>query len=327
MRLSEFDYYEPETVEQAVDMMGQDGKGEVIAGGTDLLVSLKQRLQVPDYLVDLENIPSLREIKVYDGVISIGALCTLNEIINSSIIKEKLPAFKKAAGEVGSPLLRSIATVGGNICLNTRCRFYNQSLFWRSTRGPCYKAGGEKCHLTGKKEACYSAFSADIPPVLIAHDCKIRLTGPQGVRTVPLQDFYTGDARFPNLLLKGSGEVLTSVEVPLPHFRTSSTYRKFRLRDSIDFPLIGAAVLLQLDENSVCEDVRVVCTGTPARPVKIGAAQNELVGSRLDENALFAAAKSAAAEIHPLKTDLVSPRYVREVSKVVIAEALSEAGG
>ena len=327
MRLQDFDYFDPVTMDEAVERLAQNGNGAIIAGGSDLLVALKRRLQNPAYLLSLEKISSLRDIRSNEDKLTIGSMVTLDEIIKSSFVKEKLPALKQAAWEVASPLLRYLATIGGNVCLNTRCRFYNQSQFWRSTRGPCFKVGGESCHVTGKIGKCFAAFCADIPPALIVYGASVRLAGPKGVRTIPLENFYSGEGRFPNVIAVGSREILTSIEIPLPQKGLRSVYRKFRLRDSIDFPLIGVAAALKVDAQNRTEEVKVACTGTVSAPVTIKSMENVLGGAVLEPELIWKAAAAGAAELHPLRTSLISPRYKREITRVVMAEAIAEAGG
>ncbi|MGI6327750.1 MAG: FAD binding domain-containing protein [Dethiobacteria bacterium] len=328
MRLLEFDYFEAENLEDAVAQLKKfNGSCQIIAGGTDLLTALKQRLYTPACLVSLDKIPSLKSIKEENGAIIVGAMCSLEDIISSELIAEKLPALKQAAWEVGSPLLRSLATIGGNICLNTRCRFYNQSSFWRSSRETCFKAGGSVCHVTNKQESCVSTFSADIPPVLIAYGASVRLIGPKGTRLLPLRQFYTANGRFPNEILAGSGEVLKEIEIPTPSSQTNSIYYKFRLRDSIDFPLLGVAVLLILDKGKFCTDARIIITGAGSAPVEAVKARERLLQQELEPELIVTVAQIAASEIHPMRTSLVSPRYKRGVARVVLAEALEKAGG
>ncbi|NMB35827.1 MAG: hypothetical protein GX989_06015 [Firmicutes bacterium] len=331
MRLLEFDYFEPRNLEDAVTKVREfDGNYQIIAGGTDLLTALKQRLSAPAGLVSLDHISSLKDIWEEDDVITIGAMCTLEDVLSSSLIAEKLPALNQAAWDVGSPLLRPLATIGGNICLNTRCRFYNQSSFWRSSRDTCYKAGGNICHVTNKRDSCVATFSADIPPVLIAHGARVRLAGPKGVRTLPLEQFYTADGRFPHVIMAGSGEILQEIEVPLPAPQVSCVYHKFRMRESIDFPVLGVAVMLKLGEKKsgkYCEDACLVITGAEPAPVEAVQAREELLHRRLEPGLLARVAEIAASEIHPIKTSLISPRYKREIAKIIVTDALKKAGG
>ena len=327
MRLPEFEYFEPGSIEEAINQLEENSSCTIIAGGTDLVVALKQRLQNSSSLISLDKISSLKTIVNKDETVIVGAMSTLDDIINNTFIKEKLPALRKAAWDIGSPLLRSIATIGGNICLNTRCRFYNQSFFWRSSREHCFKTGGNVCHVAKKKSSCVSTFSADIPPVLISYRSKVKLVGTNGVRVIPLEEFYSGDGRFPNSILSGSKEILTEIEIPIPRNNLKSCYRKFRLRESIDFPLIGVSVAIQFNGEKRCEDARIILTGAGSGPVESEQARGMLLDKKLDTNLISNAAEAVVSEIYQFKTALVSPRYKRELAKVIISEAIKEVGG
>ena len=328
MHLPDIVYLSPNKTTEALEVIEDCGNScSVIAGGTDLMVALKQRLQTPKYLIGLENIPEFKKIEEKDESIRLGPMNTLDEISSSDLIKTKLPALSQAAREVGSPLLRSQATIGGNVCLNTRCRFYNQSQFWRSTREKCYKAGCSYCHVTKHKEKCNDAFVADIVPVLIAYGENIKLAGLAGEKMLSLKEFYTGDSCFPNQILNGDRVILTEIDIPIPKNNIRSVYKKFRFRRSIDFPLVGVAVSLDLDENNRCRDINILLTGVGSAPVEIKKAKKELLGQRWDDELVSSVASLASQEIRPLKTNLVSPRYTREIASLKIKEALQEAGG
>ena len=324
MRLLEFDYLEPESLEDAAIKMGEfNGNCQVIAGGTDLLIALKQRLTAPSGLVSLDKIPSLRDIKEKNGVIVIGAMCTLEDILCSELIAKKLPALKQAAWS-RFPLC---APHDWRKCLfKHEMPFLNQSSFWRSAWKHVLRPEAVFA-ITNKQESCVSTFSADIPPALIAYGANIRLVGPGGERTLPLDQFYTADGRFPHKILAGSREILTEIEVPVPTAQVGSTYHKYRLRESIDFPLLGVAVMLKLHDGKFCEDARLVITGAESAPVEAVRAREELLHHELEPDLLATVAKTAASEIHPIKTSLVSPRYKREVAKIIVTEALKKAGG
>ncbi|MDO9536364.1 MAG: FAD binding domain-containing protein [Bacillota bacterium] len=325
--MPEFEYFEPESLEEAINQLAKNNSCTIIAGGTDLVVALKQRLQNSRYLISLDKIPSLKKITKKDDAVIIGAMSTLDDIINYTLIKEKFPALRKAAWDVGSPLLRSIATIGGNICLNTRCRFYNQSLFWRSSREECFKVGGNICHVAKKKNSCVSTFSADIPPVLISYGARVKLVGANEERVIPLENFYSGDGRFPNVILSGSKEILTEIEIPIPQNNLKSCYHKYRMRESIDFPLIGVSVAIQFNEEKRCGDARIIITGAGTGPVEPAQVRGMLLNKKLNANLISDAAEAAVTEIYPFKTTLISPRYKREVAKIIISEAIREVGG
>jgi len=329
VHLPRFDYLEPDTLEEALLLLtSHPDTGRVIAGGTDLLIAMKQRLQTPEYLIGLDRITTLKGVRQQDNMITIGPLTTLEEVIGSPPIREKFPEIIRAAWEVGSPLLRSTATIGGNLCLDSRCRFYNQSLFWRSTRGPCCKTGGTRCHVTGRENMCFSSFSGDLAPVLIALNATVTLAGGRGERVIPLSSFYTGDGRRPNLVMQEKTVILTGIGLPVPDGLKQGAYRKYRLRPSVDFPLVGVAATLTRDRREKgCLDVRIVLTGVGPRPVEALRAREKLLGEELRPDVVAQAAETAAAEIRPAAVDQVTPYYKRKLVRCMVAETLSELGG
>lgn len=329
MRLPKFEYLEPEVISEAVSLMEKyRGQCSILAGGTDLLVAMKQRRQMPKYVLSLGKISALKQIREEAGIISIGPLVTLEELVKSSLIQEKLPVLAQAAWEVGSPLLRTVATIGGNICLDTRCSFYNQSKFWRGARPDCHKAGGVICHVTNKENVCYSTFSGDIAPALIALNAEISLAGGGGNQLMPLVRFYTGAGRTPNLLIAGDNRVLVEIKVPLPAEGTRGSYRKYRLRESIDFPLVGLASLVTVDSGEgICRDARLVISGVGSGPVEAIQTANKLIGKKLNPEIIAEAAETAAAEIHPVRTDRVAPQYKKKIIRAMVSEVITELGG
>ncbi len=329
MHLPKFEYLEPGETSEVVSILGKyRGQCSIIAGGTDLLVAMKQRRQTPKYVISLAKVSELKQIREEAGMISIGPLATLEEVVASGPIQKKLPVLAQAAWEVGSPLLRTVATIGGNLCLDTRCRFYNQSEFWRGARPDCFKAGGVICHVTNKENTCYSTFSGDIAPALIALNAQIQLIGDGDERWLPLARFYTGVGRIPNLLAAGDNEVLTEIKVPLPADGTKGLYRKYRFRESIDFPLVGLAAILRVDpDDGICQEACLVFSGVGSRPVQAAEAENKLIGKRLNEDIIAAAAETAAGEVHPVKTDRVNPQFKKKIVKAMVREAFTELGG
>jgi len=328
LRLLEFEYFEPENLQEAINLIsGFNSRYGIIAGGTDLIIAMKQRLRNFECLISLDKIPALKKIREETGNIIIGSMNTLEDIVNSELIKEKLPALKQAAWEVGSPLLRSIATIGGNICLNTRCKFYNQSEFWRSSREPCCKAGGHQCHVTNQKDACYSTFVADTVPALIAYGASIKLAGTDEIRKLALAEFYTGDGRAPNQLIKGNNELLTEIAIPIPTDNVRSVYHKYRVRESIDFPLIGVAVMMKIKEEKICQDARIVLTGVGSAPMETKLAREKLIGRQLNPELITGAAATAVTEIHPVKTNLEAPNYKRIIAQLMVEKAMLDVGG
>src|SRR5438105_11202883 len=193
MSLPEFKLVRPRTTAEAVSLLAQHGPdAQVVAGGTDLIPSMRQRLFEPKFVLDIRGIAELRGIReLQDGSLEIGALTTVREIENSEVIRSRYRVLSEAAKTIASPVIRNMGTIGGNICLDTRCLWYNQSLQWRKSCGFCIKKDCDLCHVAPGGTKCWAAFSADTPPALLGLGAKIEVAGPSGTRRIPLADFYT----------------------------------------------------------------------------------------------------------------------------------------
>lgn len=322
MRLSEFNYLEPKTVGEACDLLGKEQSGAmVLAGGTDLIVAMKQRRYLPSSLINLKSITGLDIIEDKQGQLRIGALASLKSLASSELLRQKAPLLVQAAFAVGSPLLRTRGTLGGNLCLNTRCKFYNQSEFWRSSNPPCFKAGGENCLVTNKEKACFATYSGDLAPALIALGAQVVLSGKNVDRVIDLKDFYTMDGKNPHILSTWGTEILTGVSLPVPSEANRSVYLKHRRRESIDFPEAGAAISLDL-EGRICRKAAIVLTGVDSGPLVAGAAAQILIGQALGEEIIDHAAEEAAREAKPVKTGRLSPRYKKKMITALVSEGL-----
>ena len=297
LRLPRFGVAAPETIEAAVAALAEPG-ARVIAGGTDLLPNLKHRLDRPPRLVSLQRIERLRHITREPGYISIGALVTLAELSQDSTITALFPSLAQAASLVASPPIRNMATIGGNIHLDTRCRYVNQSAFWRSAIDGCLKADGTVCHVVPGGKNCVAAMSADCVPVLITLDADITLVGPQGTRRVCLADYYGTDGT--SHINKAADEIMIDVRVPMPTQLRRAAYVKWTVRQSIDFPLLSVALRFDFvgrDAENTTEhdsnDVRSgrisaakVCVGVlNARPRQLDMAA--LIGRHVGDTAVI----------------------------------------
>ena len=215
MHLPEFEYVEPKSLKGAARALALDPQGSVLlAGGTDLLVNMKHRLMEPRRLINLKSIPKMAYIESAKGEVRIGALTTLHEVSSSSLIRDQYPALYQAAQEVGAYSHQVMGTVGGNLCQGNRCRYYNQSAFWRNARGICYKAGGEICHVVRKPGECHSTYCGDLAPVFIALEANVNVVGPEGERRFPLKKLYRQDGKRPLDFIKG--EILKEILLPRP---------------------------------------------------------------------------------------------------------------
>jgi 4-hydroxybenzoyl-CoA reductase subunit beta len=315
LSLPEFQLLRPRTIEEAVAHLAQyDGEIQIAAGGTDLVPSLKQRLFAPKYLLDLRRVSELRGISESgDSGLDIGAMTSLTAIEHSAVIRQRYPVLAQAAATVASPVLRNMGTMGGNICLDTRCLWYNQSLTWRKSCGFCIKKDGDLCHVAPGGSKCWAAFSGDTPPALLCLSAEIEITGPGGKRRVALKDFYTNDGVAQMNLARN--ELLTRVLLPASSAGYRGAYKKLRLRGSIDYPLAGVAVVVKRTNGHV-EDARVAITAVNPAPLLVPGAGNALIGNVLTEEAASAVGDLAANISKPLTTSALTPEYRREMIRV-----------
>jgi 4-hydroxybenzoyl-CoA reductase subunit beta len=324
MSLPEFRLLRPRTIAEAIELLAKHAPDmQVIAGGTDLIPSMRQKLFAPRYVLDIRGIHELRGIHSRPGGgAEIGALTTLTEIENSDYLRQHYPVLVEAAATVASPILRNMGTLGGNICLDTRCLWYNQSLTWRKGCGFCIKKDGNICHVAPGGDTCWAAFSGDTPPALLCLEAEIEVAGPGGTRRFPLHDFYTGVGDNYRKLQKN--ELIIRVFLPQSSAGWQGAYRKLRIRGSIDYPLAGVAVVLRRSNGHV-EDARIALTAVNAAPVLVKGIREALAGRPLDEAAAEEAAEFAGRTAKPLTTSALTPEYRREMIRVFTRRALLQA--
>lgn len=321
MRLPKIEVLQPRSLEEAASFLSRYGKdARVLAGGTDLTVSLKQRVYTPQYLVNLKTIGDLNYIRKEKKEVRIGALTPLKDLEISSLINKECLALRQAASRAASPQLRNMGTIGGNICLDTRCMYYNQSLWWRESIAPCLKYGGETCHAV-KGDHCYAVFQADTPPALIALGAVIRLRGAKGERTIPLEDSYQDNGKA-HLNLQPA-EILAEVIIPLPAPR--SAYQRMSLREAVDFPMVGSAVGLRMNKG-ICEGARVVLGAVNSCPVRTGRIEEFLKGKKLTDEVIAEASALASKDAKPVNNLVDIPAtYRRKMAEVMTRRAIKAA--
>jgi len=324
LSLPEFKLLRPRSVDEAVDLLAKYAPDiQVIAGGTDLVPSMRQKLFAPRYVLDIRGIRELRGIGSRSGGgIEIGALTTLTEVEHSNFLRQHYPVLVEAAATVASPILRNMGTLGGNICLDTRCLWYNQSLTWRKGCGFCIKKDGNICHVAPGGDTCWAAFSGDTPPALLCLEAEIEIAGPAGTRRLPLRDFYTGVGD--NYRKLEENELLTRIWLPQLSADWRGAYRKLRIRGSIDYPLAGVAVALRRSNGHV-EDARIALTAVNAAPVLVKGIREVLAGRTMDEVSAERAGELAARAAKPLTTSALTPEYRREMIRVFTRRALQQA--
>ena len=321
MSLPQFRLLRPRAIEEAVAYLGQHaGNVRVLAGGTDLIPSMRQKLFEPGSVLDLRGLSELRGIRPQtNGVVEIGALTTLSSIEKSAYLRQHYPVLTEAAATVASPVLRNMGTVGGNICLDTRCLWYNQSLTWRKGCGFCIKKDGNLCHVAPGGTKCWAAFSGDTPPALLCLNAEIEIAGPDGRRRISLRDFYTGDGENYRKLLPT--ELVTRVFLPAESADYRGIYRKLRVRGSIDYPLAGVAVAMKRSNGHVA-DARIAITAVNPAPLLLQHAGEMLIGRAVDEALADAVGDLAARTAKPLTTSALTPEYRREMIRVFTKRAV-----
>lgn len=324
MSLPTFRLLRPIRLNDAVQMLADhSGDIKIVAGGTDLLPSMKQKLFTPPYVMDPRGVSELRGIQTMPGgELSIGALTTLSVIEHSPLIRRDYPVLCAAVKTVASPVLRNMGTIGGNICLDTRCLWYNQSLLWRKSCGFCLKKDGDLCHVAPASKTCWAAFSGDTPPALLCLGAELEIASTSGARRVPLSEFYVDDG-IVRLHLSPS-EILTRVILPASAKGWRGSYQKLRVRGSIDYPLAGVAVALKMDRGRV-EDARMAITAVNPSPHLVKDVDAQLVGSEVGVELAERVGELAARTGKPLTTSALTPEYRREMVRVFAKRALLEA--
>jgi 4-hydroxybenzoyl-CoA reductase subunit beta len=326
LSLPQFTLLRPRTLQEALGALSKHVSNiRVLAGGTDLIPSMRQKLFEPEYVLDIRHLAELKSVHQQPGEgVSIGALSTLTSIEHSEFLRKHYPVLTEAAATVASPVLRNMGTIGGNICLDTRCLWYNQSLTWRKGCGFCIKKDGDLCHVAPGGTKCWAAFSGDTPAALLCLNAEIELASESGVRRIPLSDFYTGLGDTYRKLQPG--ELLTRVFLPESSADYRGVYRKLRVRGSIDYPLAGVAVVMKRSNGHVA-DVQIALTAVNPAPVLVKGVQQLLRGKAVDDQLADAAAELAAKTAKPLTTSALTPEYRREMIRVFTKRVLLEISG
>ncbi len=307
--LPDFDYLRPNTVDEALSLRRERPDARFLAGGTDLIVNIRRGIVDPEAVIDLTGIAEIRSVtRQDDGGLRIGAAVTLAELLEHPEFTDDYQALREAAAEVAANSHREVATVGGNLCLDTRCLYYNQSEWWRSANAYCLKYRGEVCHVAPSGNHCFAAFSGDLAPAVMALGGTVEIAGPDGRRTVPLGEIYQDDGAAH--LRLAEGEIVSAVQLPAAG-PWRSGYAKARVRGAIDFPLAGAAIAVRTD-GRVLQDLRVALTGTNACPILI-AGTEDLVGEPLGHDVAERLVALLPKQIQPMTSTFTPPGYRRKV--------------
>lgn len=319
--LGPFRVLEPADVDAAVAAWHGHSASRYLAGGTDLLVNLRRGLDDPVVLVDLRRVHELRELVCTQRGARIGATVTVATLASDPAFGTLYPAVCDAARSIAGPAHRNLATVAGNLCLDTRCIYYNQSEWWRQANGYCLKYRGDVCHVAPQGKHCHAAFCGDLAPALLVLAAEVEVAGRGGRRRLPVADLYREDGR--EHLTLAAGELLVAVH--LPPDPPPSAYAKVRVRGSTDYPLAGVAVALRSERGRVVS-LSVALTGTNSRPFRVEDT-DALVGQALDAAALQHLGKLVQQQVRPTRTTLIQANYRRQAASALARRlAVSLAG-
>jgi 4-hydroxybenzoyl-CoA reductase subunit beta len=331
--LPEFKILNPTTLDEVVAARAAHPDSKPLGGGTDLVVNIRRGIVAPPVLIDMNRVPELHAIKADERTIEIGASVTLTQLAEHPAVIQHYPVLAQAAAHIAGPTHRNMGTVGGNLCLDTRCIYYNQSEWWRDANNHCLKTTGTMCHVAPKSRGvCFATFSGDLAPALLTLGAEIDIAGPNGRRSMPLEQLYIGFARqdIPVSETQGDGkfflslrpgEIVTAVRASnTPGLR--SGYDKIRIRKSIEYPVAGVAVALKREGDTLV-DLRVAFTGTNPRPVLLeGTAA--LTGGGLDERVFKGLDALVRDQIMPMKTTFTPGHYRRRVAGVLARRLLTQ---
>ncbi|MCY4451973.1 MAG: 4-hydroxybenzoyl-CoA reductase subunit beta [Immundisolibacterales bacterium] len=312
--LPEWELLAPSSVDEVRAARAHHPGSRFLGGGTDLVVNLRRGIgDPPATLIDLNRVADLKGIEVAGEWIRIGAGVTIRELAQDPRVRASFPGLAAAAGSIAGPTHRNMGTVGGNLCLDTRCIYYNQSEWWRAANRYCLKYGGDICHVAPKSRICYATFSGDLAPALaVLDDAQIEIAGAQGARTLPLDSLYTGDGE--RYLALEPDELVVAVRARRPPaLRTG--YDKVRVRQSIDYPLAGVAAGV-VREGDRLADLRLAFTGTNPRPLRL-AGTEDLCGGALDDAVMERLSGLVRRQVMAMRTTFTSGHYRRHAAGVL----------
>jgi 4-hydroxybenzoyl-CoA reductase subunit beta len=329
MRLPHFKYHSPRTVGEAAELLAAPGGAVLLAGGTDLLPNMKRRQQTPSTLIGLRGIDELRTLTPSSSNdeprgISIGAGVTLTELVKDARIHESCGALWQAASQVATPHLRNMGTLGGNLCLDTRCNYYDQNYEWRKSIDFCLKKDGRICWVATGSPKCLAVSSTDTAPALLALGATVTLVSATGTRQIAASDLYQNDGI--HYLTRRPDEILTAIDIPsMQGWR--SVYWKLRRRGAFDFPVLSVAAAAKIGGGGVVESARIILGAVASRPIDASAAATTLIGQRLTDELIAHAADEAARRAKPMDNTDFDLTWRKRVTRDVVSYALRELRG
>ena len=321
MPLPSFDLAQPRLVEDAIALLAEAGdEGRIIAGGTDLLVNMKQGIETPRLLVSLSDLP-LRGVKATkDGGLIIGAGELLDVVAHHPLVLERAPAVADASGRVAHPQARRMGTLGGNVCLNVRCRWVNRTTAWRGALGGCLKTFDELCHVVPGGRRCVAALSGDTVPPLAALGAQVEIVGPQGKRLELVASIRDKDGAHP--LTLGPSDIVTAIHIPGSPERRLSAYEKWAPRKAVDFPQVSVAIVCDRDDRDRIAAMEIVVGALGPRPKAIRKL-DQFVGDTLTDELAEAVGALVVKQVKHLPNVLGEPTYRQRVLGVLVKRRLA----
>ncbi len=322
MHLDPFELHRPTSLDATVRLAGDlAGRFDYLAGGTDLLPNYKMHLNLRPHLIALDRVPELRGRSLE----RLGAMERLADLERDPALRAAFPGLADAVSEVATPLVRASGTVGGNLLVETRCFFFNQSYFWRASLGFCLKADGDRCHVVPQKERCYATFSGDLAPPLIALDAEVEIAGADGRRRIPLAAMYDAGGDGIRRTTLAPGEIVVAVHLPSAARGLRSRYKKLRVRPSYDFPELGVAVAGRWEDGGRVERLRLAIGGAETYPRRFDDLTSALEGGTLSDERVRALAEAVGERVRPVHNTFLLPDYRRRMVAVYVRRALAEA--
>lgn len=326
MKLPSFDYQRPDTAAEACALLREGGKdAHPIAGGTELVLALQNRQRTARLLVDMSGIAGLDQIRYSPETgLRIGSMVTLRQLAAHADVRRYYPLLAQAASSAGSPQIQSMGTVGGNLCQDTCCQYFNRSAGARRTFDLCHKLGGSVCHVVPGSQECWATYAGDIAPALIALGATLWITGADAERRFPVGDLFSGDGARAHTLREG--EIVTAIDVPpAATSMAGQTYAKLRQRGTLDYGMLAVAARVELDDALECRTLRVVLTGVDRKPVEITEAEIA-EGAPLTAPVIRDVAEAARRRAHPMKNLCeLPPSYRRQMVNVFVEAAVTQA--
>jgi 4-hydroxybenzoyl-CoA reductase subunit beta len=326
LRLPEFNYIQPRSLKQAAKALADLGPDAMlVAGGTDVYPKMKRGQFTPRNLISLRTLRELRGIRQNNEGLWIGAGESLTTVSQHRLIAQHLPALAHAAESVSTPQLRNMGTIGGNVLVDTRCNYYDQTFFWRQAAGFCMKKDGDICLVAPGSAKCLAIASSDTAPVLVSLGAEAIVVSNQGERRVKLEDLYRDDGI--DYSAKAQDEVLKGLLIPRESLKWQNVYLKLRRRGSFDFPILGVAATMEANESGECRHASVVLTAVASAPKVITEAARLLQGQKITSALIDAVADAAAKVAHPLDNADLDYWYRKRMAKVFTQRALAQLAG